>query len=838
MLCAGFLLLLLLPRNSGAYRALPTQSAIVLEFNGLLKANVIVDSLSDESWKSAWQTPMARRCFQDGEIMIKLLGKKAMRSFLHKKLLAAFTLNEADSLNALYALELDFDPDLPATLKNNAQAPRFFQHQFHGHDLYTLYFSKTSQIELAYSGGLLLYSRKATLVEDALAQLDQADNWWSRRPLISSLPDAPIKAYWRPSALAEQWRGKMAPGQQDLPELIARNVTWVGAAWDGARLSVLTETSGFLGGMKNWGKAPKNDALSRVLPDNTAFIARAGLGNIPDFFKGISGERGGDFEHYCLPWVGEEAALVVTDPVSPALSADRLLVLAVRDSAKAVQSLQSFEKERGTQPGANRPYQMFEVYSFSTASLLRPLFGDDAAFRNPVCALVEGYAVFAPDRSSLEIFLDKYLVNQTLAGNTDFLQLQQKRSANSPVGFYLNTALLKNLLNKLGPELPDAGFVTPGMCSIDLQPGWWGKTRVELHRQGLAQAPVSAAVLWKTVLPEPLATAPFRDNSNPKNPTVLCQDQGNTLYCIDARDGRVRWSRSLPGRLLSEVKTIDFYGGGETCYTFNTAQHLYILDENGKDVNGFPLKLPAEAQNAATVVDFDHNAKFYFFVACRNGKIYGFGHLGKPLDGWNGIEAEGLVGTPLLHFQHKGKDYLCTLSDEGLLRVCGRDGATRFPPLRLDGHFTQPLQVDTGATAPRIYAASDEGALYACDLNGEVSAIQAGKGKCHTAFGQLNGDERFEWALAEGNQLSAGHDQKVLFKKTLSGAVQQVFFAPGNRIGAVDQKSRRIWLINAQGQSPEGFPLGGNTLFSLGDLNGVETLVVGNWNAVWAYRVR
>jgi hypothetical protein len=65
-----------------------------------------------------------------------------------------------------------------------------------------------------------------------------------------------------------------------------------------------------------------------------------------------------------------------------------------------------------------------------------------------------------------------------------------------------------------------------------------------------------------------------------------------------------------------------------------------------------------------------------------------------------------------------------------------------------------------------------------------------------------------------------------------------VFFAPHNRIGTVDKRGRRIWLLDKQGKTAAGFPLGGNTKFDFGQLNGVEMLVVGNGSSVWAYRVR
>jgi len=273
-----------------------------------------------------------------------------------------------------------------------------------------------------------------------------------------------------------------------------------------------------------------------------------------------------------------------------------------------------------------------------------------------------------------------------------------------------------------------------------------------------------------------------------------------------------------------------------------------MLDENGRDVQGFPFALPDKATNGATIVDFDKNTKYSFFVACENGKIYGFGHLGKPLDGWSGLEVAGTVRQPILHFQHKGKDYLAVLTQLGWLSVFGRDGNLRFPPVQLDnlppeanfdgGAFVYPLHVDLKAPVPRIYCTIPTGKVFACDLQGKVMEQRPGRPGSLAAFGQLLGDERFEFAVLEGKNLRVGNWEKILFETQFPEKQHHVFFTSNNRIGTVDKKGRRIWLLNNQGKTMPGFPLGGNTAFEFGSLNGVEMLVVGNGNGVWAYHVR
>jgi outer membrane protein assembly factor BamB len=372
-------------------------------------------------------------------------------------------------------------------------------------------------------------------------------------------------------------------------------------------------------------------------------------------------------------------------------------------------------------------------------------------------------------------------------------------------------------------------------------------TDISVAGQSLLNAPGQTDILWKMPLMALVASPPKLIEQSAGKNYVLIQDVQNRLYCLDAQNGAIVWNKQFSGRILSDIQGIDFYGNGSKCYTFNTATQVFTLDEAGRDVQGFPLKLPAPATNGMLVVDFDKNTKFSYFVACENGRLYGLGHLGKALDGWNARplsskQQDAVARQPMVHFQHKGKDYLALLTEKGEFSVFGRDGSLRFPALQWDGIFKGPLSADATAATPRFYAANTSGKLFACDLQGNARTIQAGNSNTTAAFGQLTGDACYEWAVLEGKKAHIGAWEKPegarLFSIEFPEKQHRVFFCPNRRIGSVDQRGRRVWLFNEKGQALPGFPLGGNTPFVLGEINGVEMLVAGNGNTVWAYRVR
>ena len=72
-----------------------------------------------------------------------------------------------------------------------------------------------------------------------------------------------------------------------------------------------------------------------------------------------------------LPWIGQEAALVVTEPLSSALTDDRLLIVAVSDSTKARSALLAYGQSRGAL--AQEKIGMFDIFGFQSPSLLAAL---------------------------------------------------------------------------------------------------------------------------------------------------------------------------------------------------------------------------------------------------------------------------------------------------------------------------------------------------------------------------------------------------------------------------------------------------------------------------------
>lgn len=855
MLCLFFLLR---KGQSGAYQALPEQMGIVLEFNGLVKGLQVISQSPQPAWQQFSKTTLFKTLLPDVASTERIFRNNAalQTAFLNQRLLAAFTLNKADSLHALFVLEATADFNLSRGLTISSEAKKYFPSVFHDQQVFTVYLPDGKRMVMAQVDRMLIFSRFSYLVEDALAQLEAGNSWWTERKYARQLPaDASLKIQLQPAALASHYGPQLAAPWRQLADLLTRNATWIGIALDGQQVVARTENKGFLNQLAAFGEQDRSTVYS-ILPENTAFLAWVGFEHHRPFFNNIIDEQTAEFKQFILPWAGKEAAYVITEPFSPGMQDDRFIVLGVRDTALATKRLREYARQRGSLEQENN-YQAFEVFRFLSQSALQPLVGDDPGFRNPMCALVGPYAVFAGSRSALELWIDKYTVNQTLANNADFLQWQQKMPARNQALLLINSAylppLLKGLFEAEQPLLdPEDLHIASqiGFFGVDLQPGAGGALNLHLASQSEQGAVPSTTILWKTPLVAEAATPPclIPGRAAANESAVLIQDTENQLYCLDA-GGVVRWRRKMSARIMGPVQGIDFQGNQRNCYLFNTATQLWLLDDAGQDVSGFPIALQSPATNGVVAIDFDNSLRYYYFVACANGNLYGYDQFGRSLAGWNPQSGVGLVKQPIVHAQRGDKDYLIALNQKEKLFVYGRNGAEQFPALPLQGPFAGPPQVDAASKSPRIVVVNTAGKAVGCNFAGEPFAVQVGKtlksAPAKGAFLPLTGDNRYEYAVLQGDILQVkgydGNALRALFTTTLPAAQDTLFEVAGQRIGLLNRSKRQVLLLDGRGQLHPDFPLAGTTPFVITDLfrqAGQQVLVVGNGGSVYAYKVR
>lgn len=601
----------------------------------------------------------------------------------------------------------------------------------------------------------------------------------------------------------------------------------------------------------------KNESIQDILPNNIVVTNWFGVNDFQHFYKYLNQKEDELFREYFLDWIGEEFAYVVTEPFGASNEVEKFVVFKIENEALAKKKLREFEENVGLLQIYD--YQMFTITQLTADNLLQPVFGEQMnSIQQPFYTLLEDYVVFGNSRAALEVWIDKYLVGQTLSNDTGFLQVATALNSETSLFTAFHTAnmaaLIKSYFKPPLRKKMDKGLDIFKELDYVAFNGNTSGSRLYLKGKGLITEKKSTqtGIAWKTPIKNRAATAPtVIRNKATKQYDILVQDIDRNLYLLN-QGGGIVWEQQLTDSIVSKIHAIDYYKNGQTQYLFNTPNQIFLLNSKGEHVGSFPINLQSSATAGVAVVDFDRNRAYSFFVPCSNGYIYGFGKTGLPLTGWNPRRGAGIIKQPLQHFQRNGKDYLIAFNDEQKVLAFKRDGEYRFRSTPFAGRFPAAPDWQVEGSSPRVVLTNTEGNAYITNLFGESFRMYLPVGanqQVDFAFCDIVGDARNDYIVLSDSTLAAYyyHDDKfdTYFQHQFKHVQDFVFpvALPDQQkyfIGTLSSAKKQINLLTNEGNPYPDFPLAGTSEFTVVDLfdNEENVLVVANGESVYAYRLR
>jgi hypothetical protein len=687
-----------------------------------------------------------------------------------------------------------------------------------------IYSGKTQEgapFAIAQFRNLILAAPRPFMIEDAVRQLKTPG--FSR--MKASKKDGPL--YLQPSQLSQQWSSALTERGRAVWDLFRYWPGWL-------NLAVETDSSGWKaqghwapGKDSSWLRllaqalpaAP--DSFFQILPEQTAlFLWTATLPGAAAF-PWHSGE-----------WAAGQLPGFGGDTPSPLFWAGKIASPA---------ALETWLQTRASEEG-EIAYQTFEIHKIPADPRL-PLPWSDTPLPMSACyaAQIENYFVFAGSRPALEVWLDQYIAGQTLGRMESFLEMRVQLPAEAAAWAYAQAEGLGKTIGKTFQPAQALPFLKKGDVQAAFMPEA-ERIRLEVLKKDRPDADSPVSIAWKANLDADAIIAPqFADGA------WFAQDAKNQLYRI-ASGGRVEWKRPLSGRVLSDFFPIAYYERASKELLFNTPDAIYMIDRQGGLVSTFPLRLQSQATNGLLLTDFSGRGEDYgIFLACENGRLYGFDQFGRPLEGWSPGPEVGRVIHPMLHFQHQQKDYIAAFAQDGLLHVFQRDGSRRFPPVKVEGQVVSPPGFQVTPTGARIAIGNGQGQTVAVNELGASFSLQTPVGAndwVEFAFADVVGDERKDYILLSGRELAVYYYEGESFKlwkrlplknpqdELVAGLVageQKAFF------GTVDAGRRQIFLWTPEGSLHPGFPLAGASAFSIARIPEGRLLVVALDGDVYAY---
>lgn len=224
-------------------------------------------------------------------------------------------------------------------------------------------------------------------------------------------------------------------------------------------------------------------------------------------------------------------------------------------------------------------------------------------------------------------------------------------------------------------------------------------------------------VLWTLNL-DSAATMPacsFVNHVSGENEIVI-QDNNNVLYLINAK-GTVLWKKKLNEKILSTIYTVDIYKKNKYQLLFNTKNYLHLIDRNGKYVETYPVKLPAESSSEMSLFDYDNDKDYRIFIPCKNNSIYNYSIHGMLQEKFATVKTENEVSIPVQYVKVGPSDYLVALDKEGKIYTFSRKGAGRIGLRNWTNINMTSFYVDAGNSVSSTYL------VYVDDKNGLINKI-------------------------------------------------------------------------------------------------------------------
>lgn len=859
-----------------AYDAVPHSSALVIECAPYTKAARVLNS-APYSGLAAWSC--VQKIGEDTDLLQKIVEKSKPNLLASGRLIAAAQVSKANDFDYIYILDKLTEPLQLAGFAQDLVAFQPNKHNYKSQTVYSFTFGSGRALSVCEVRGIVIAARETYLVEYAIDQLNNYQNAISNDPDFKAVakgldPVAAVRVFFQsaPSAALAALYCNTKTIQNAFPNLQSVG-KWAGivpriAKYGLSLTGFLQPNNAFMEALQSK-NAASDLSIASVLPDNTACFAQFNVGDFATFYH-RTGDNNSNINRYFASNIDHSFTYLLTEPTGEDFTNNHILLFKINDAVKTAAGMRDWSRALGKEEII--AYQNTTIQHLAAADFSKNLFG--AGFdvlHNPYFTIIDKYLAFANTNEALQVLIDKYNFNQNLANEPQFIDFLVHNNTFTNAFLYARPARCMQLLRAFAAENTAENYqqyfaqwsifqqVALSLRERDgvlimqtvLQPS--GNEAPKAAEKTTLQAPQNTASLnWKVQLQAAARTKPILVKNATNNETeILVQDIKNRIYLI-SRSGTMLWSRQLDEPILGSVQQIDLFTNKELEYLFNTKSKIYAIDRNGKDAQNYPIKLGVSATNGLVCVDYDGERKYFVYMACSNGNMYGFEKGGKPISGWNPLLVRGWFSRILQSFVANKREYLVAISDKGTLYAYNRYGSPQFSPVILTAPTLSAAGIDLLSDPIKISVCDTAGNLNIVTLDGKRSLgkVTVGNNRnVRMAVSDVGGDALKEYLVISAKQLCVYGYRNRQFGKwwgaDLNDPLDDVFEVGiiGNakqNIGLLSRTAKHFYLLDENGVLYPGFPINATTRCTISDLFEQRTnvLVGACDDVVYAYTIQ
>ena len=834
-------------------RAVPADAAVILEikkpaeslhdfFSGELRK-----SLHDDQWIAT-----AEKNFMLFDSLLKETGAVS-EIWEDQSLVISTHLVKAGRFDFLYLINLPrgwTEQKLKRFIEEGWKIPdQIRKREYENVNIYESRLNDSTIFTFASSKSVAIFSISPLLVEQAIRQLKDGNGITLSKSFLKVVPpageNAVIHLYYNNQALKEIATSISPDYDNGFFKMASSFARWNGFAIESENAflslrgnTVTFDTTNFLSFFRNQKAQPLNAAV--VAPSRTALLFQFGISNLPDYFNHLRSNSGfvleeqekkqvlkdlqarfnASFESSFTSWVGNEIALVITEPAGNSIDNNIYLCIKASNQADAVNQLNgvrdSVAKDAGRAP-YQESYRNHIISSIDVKGILPLIFGKLFTGLNG-CSYtsLNDYIIFSNQNAALKSLIDENLETKVLSKDPLYKNASGLLGSTGNVRLYVNPQLSVNLYRPA--ELQSFLYTLYGSTAIHAQ--WDNKGAAissQMHFDFHKKTMKEPVLFWSTQLDTVLSSVPVTVKENSGLQFVYVQDAKNSLYKLD-ESGNIVWKKSLEEKILSHIYPVDIYHDGSKQILFNTTSKLFLLDADGNNAGHYPIRLPAAATNGCSLISTSYGYNFY--VACSNHYIYAYEAGGKPIADWNYMRTDNNVTSPIQIFSTANNTYLVINEDSGTVIVTDKKGKQQ---ISFAAKFIQSLKGEcfiyqNDSTGLVKWITTDTtGNLILFSTDGSVSRVKSGN---------FSSGHRFYYNTVAGNIDAGGiiidnnnlflmnNENGISLSKEISGlsVFHSAIRLPDGNLGLLLSSPEKdlFTIVNLQGELEKGFPLKGS----------------------------
>ena len=368
-----------------------------------------------------------------------------------------------------------------------------------------------------------------------------------------------------------------------------------------------------------------------------------------------------------------------------------------------------------------KTYAEYSISSIKDANITAQLFGDLFNNTTPYFTIIDDYFIFGSSIASLEYLIDNYISENTLVNSQHFSNYSSYFSSKSNLFYYINpgkiaTTLKDKLQTTYSKGLKFNADSIAKFTAFSVQ--MTSKKDLLLSNINLFyDADLKEAIKeeWFKQLDTTISINPqFVYNHFTKEKMIVVQNNDHKVFAINPK-GKELWNIQLDAKILGNISSIDAYKNNKYQCLFNTENQLYLIDRNGKHVDGFPQLLPSITKVGHSLFDYNNTKKYRILIVGEDKKIYNLDKKGKKVKGWKYAKNSNRIKQTPQYFKILNKDFIlaeCNNSSTQLLAINGSERVQFEQGIQFNGNA---ITKDKNGT---LYAITTEGKLWRGTLDG------------------------------------------------------------------------------------------------------------------------